>query len=325
MSSYRSTPAIVTLIALFLLTVACSTPDEQSNNAAEVDTAMDSLVTADWLKQHLDDPDLVVLDASVLIKPDGDGGFSIINGRENFETGHIPGAGFADLQGDLSDADSPIGYAVPAPEQFAAAIGARGVGDDSKVVIYDASGSMWAARVWWMLRWVGFDNAALLDGGLGAWKAAGYSLVSGPETHAAKTLTVNLRPELIVDKAEVHAAIDDESVHLIDALPANQYRGDISMYAQPGHIPTATNVPVYSLANESGQYKSLEELEALFDGDRNARTINYCGGGIAASGNAFIMHRLGFKDVAVYTASLQEWTADPDNPMVTGPAPNGTE
>ena len=315
----------VALFASLLLVIACSPPKEPTTNATEAETTMDSLVTAEWLNQHLDDPDLVILDASVMIVPSENGGYSIVNGRANFETGHIPGAGFADLQGDLSDTNSSIGYAVPAPEQFAAAMGALGVGDNSKVVIYDASGSMWAARVWWMLRWVGFDNAALLDGGLSGWKAAGYELAAGPETHAANILTVNLRPELIVDQAEVRAAIDDESVHLIDALPANQYRGDIVMYSKPGHIPTATNVPVYSLADESGHYKSQEELEAIFDGDRNERTINYCGGGIAASGNAFIMHRLGFKDVAVYTASLQEWTTDPDNPMVTGTTPNGDE
>lgn len=320
MSFYRATPALLALLALIvslMLLPACSSPDEQS--VESVGTAMDSLVTAEWLMEHLDDPDLVVLDATVMIESDGSGGFRTVNGIANFEAGHIPTAGFADLKGDLSDKDAGIGYAVPSPEQFAAAMGALGVADDTRVVLYDANSSSWAARVWWMLRWIGFDNAALLDGGLDAWTSAGYSLSTEPATRPAKTLTVNLRPELIVDKAEVRAAIDDASVNLLDALTEEHYRGDFAMYARPGHIPTASNVPVTSLADESGRYKSLDELESLFDGERDTRTITYCGGGIAASGNAFVMHRLGFKDVAVYTASLQEWAADPENPMVTGP------
>ncbi len=311
MSFCRTTLLFPALIASLLLMPALSKSDEAT---------MDSLVTVEWLAEHLDDPNLVILDCSVMIESDDDGSFRTVNGRANFEAGHIPTAGFADLMGDLSDSESPIGYAVPAPEQFAAAMGALGVSDDTRVVLYDATGSSWAARVWWMLRWIGFDDAALLDGGLDAWKSAGQPLSVDPATRAPGTLTVNLRPELIVDKEEVHAAIDSDSVNIIDALPEAHYRGDFAMYARPGHIPTATNVAITSLVDESGRYKSIDELETLFDSDRDTRTITYCGGGIAASGNAFIMHRLGFKDVAVYTASLQEWAADPENPMVVEPA-----
>ena len=318
MSLYRSTHCFLALIAPLMLLTACSNPNEQSGGAGITDTPMDSLVTAEWLQQHLDNPNLVVLDVTVMIESDGNGGFRPVNGMANYETGHIPTAGFADLMGELSDSDSALGFAVPEPEQFAAAMGALGVGDDSLVVLYDANSSSWAARVWWMLRWIGFDNAALLDGGLDAWTSAGFSLSTAAAARPTKTLTVSLRPELIVDKTEVRAAIDDDSVDIIDALTEAHYRGDFSMYARPGHIPTASNVPVTSLIDESGRYKSLEELETLFEGERDTRTITYCGGGIAASGNAFVMHRLGFKDVAVYTASLQEWAPDPENPMVTG-------
>jgi thiosulfate/3-mercaptopyruvate sulfurtransferase len=325
MSLHTNTPYLTALLASLALLSGCHphAEDIQATNADKTGNQIDSLVSVEWLMNNLEDPNLVILDASVMIESDGDGGFRTVNGRGNFEAGHIPTAGFADLKGDLVDGDADIGYAIPEPEQFAAAMGALGVGDDSKVVIYDAGGSMWAARVWWMLRWVGFDNAALLDGGQAAWTNAGYSLSTVPPTRAAKTLTVNLRPELIVDKNEVLAAIDDESVNIVDALPEAHYRGDYAMYARPGHIPTATNVSVADLADESGHYKSMDELDAMFDGDRDARTITYCGGGIAASGNAFIMHRLGFKDVALYSASLQEWSVDPELPMVTGSTPTG--
>jgi thiosulfate/3-mercaptopyruvate sulfurtransferase len=264
-----------------------------------------------------------VLDASVTVESDGNGGFRTVNGRAAYDEGHIPTAGFADLMGALADPDSPHSYAVPSPEAFAAAMGALGVGDDTRVVLYDTYGNGWAARVWWMLRWVGFDNAAILDGGLSAWTNAGYEVSKDAATESVRTLTVNLRPELIVEQEEVRAAIDDESVDLVDALPDAHYRGDFALYGRPGHIPTATNSPSNQLIDEAGRFKDEDALETMFSGDKDKRTITYCGGGIAASADAFIMTRLGYKDVAVYTSSLQEWTTDPENPMVTGPDPTG--
>jgi thiosulfate/3-mercaptopyruvate sulfurtransferase len=285
--------------------------------AALVEPLPDTLVTTEWLSEHLDDPDLVVLDCTVSVER-GEDGLVIESGRAGYETGHIPGAGFADLMGDLADADSPFQYAVPSAEQFTAAMGALGVGDDTRVVLYDASMSAWAARVWWMLRWVGFDRAAILDGGLAAWKAEGRPLSTEPVPHPSRTLTPAPRPELIADRDEVLAAIDDAGVTLIDTMPEAHYRGEMAMYARPGHIPTATNVSVMSLLDESGRYRPQEELKALFDGAADGRAITYCGGGIAASSTAFVMTRLGYTDVAVYTASLQEWAADPNNPMEVG-------
>jgi thiosulfate/3-mercaptopyruvate sulfurtransferase len=277
---------------------------------------MDTLVTTEWLSRHLDDPELVVLDCTVRTEMDNGGGFRNVSGRADYGVGHIPTAGFADLTGDLCDGNSPIEFAVPTPEQFCSAMGALGVGDDSRVVLYDASFSAWAARVWWMLRWVGFDRAALLDGGLKAWKDEDRPLSTEPARRVAKQLSAALRPELIADRDEVLAAVNDGAVCLIDTLPEVYYRGEQTLYGRPGHIPGASNTSALELLDESGHYRSHDELAAMFDGDRNARTITYCGGGIAASSNAFIMTRLGFTDVAVYTASLQEWAADPANPMV---------
>jgi len=277
---------------------------------------MDTLVTTDWLSRHLDDPDLVVLDCTVHTELDAGGGFRNMSGRADYDDGHLPSAGFADLTGDLCDRNSPIEFAVPTPEQFCSAMGELGVGDDSRVVLYDGYLSAWAARVWWMLRWVGFDQAALLDGGLKVWSAEGRPLSTEPATRSAKQLTPTPRPELIADRDEVLAAIDDSSVHLIDTLPEAYYRGEQAIYGRPGHIPGASNTSALELLDESGRYRPHDELAAMHDGDRNVRSITYCGGGIAASSNAFIMTRLGFTNIAVYTASLQEWAADSANPMV---------
>ncbi len=310
MSIHHFSRKILILIAALALTTACA----RSNSQPE--TVMDTLVTPEWLSQHLDDPDLVVLDCTVLVEPKEDGTVQILSGRDDYEGGHIPSAGFADLIDDLSDNDSPFMFAVGTPQQFCSAMGALGVGNDTRVVLYDGNNSVWAARVWWMLRWVGFDQAALLDGGLGAWTAEGRPLSTEPVNRPTKQLTPAPRPELIANRDEVFAAIDNSSISIIDALPEASYRGEMAMYGRPGHIPGASNIPAFSLLDESGNYLPQDELAVLFDGDRGSRTITYCGGGIAASSNAFIMTRLGFTDVAVYTASLQEWVADPTNPMV---------
>lgn len=318
MSSHDSTFSRLLLVAVVALMAACSPAGDQTALPGDTAAEMDTLVTAEWLKENLDDPDLVVLDCTVLIERTEDGGMRGVSGRANYEAGHIPTAGFADLTTDLADGDSPYGYAVPTPERFAAAMGALGVGNDSRVVLYDAYNSSWAARVWWMLRWVGFDRAAVLDGGLNAWKAAGGSLSTEPSPRQPGTLTPSMRPELIADKDEVLASLEQESIHLIDAMPNGHFRGEWTMYDRPGHIPGAVNVPVTSLSDDSGRFRPADELAAMFGSDLDSRTITYCGGGIAASANAFIMTRLGFTDVAVYAASLQEWAADPANPMEIG-------
>ncbi len=280
---------------------------------------IDTLVTTDWLNEHLNDPDLTVLDCTVMIEPDGEGSFRRISGRANYDAGHIPGAGFADLTGDLSDITSALMFALPTPEAFCAAMGGLGVGAESRVVLYDSRMSMWAARVWWMLRWVGFDNAALLDGGQQVWVAEDRPLSTEQPATQAKQLNLSLRPELIADEAEVLAATKSGGATcLIDSLMDDHYRGDMTMYKRPGHIPGAINASAIALLDPSGRYLSQAELEARHQGDRDARTITYCGGGIAASSTAFIMTRLGFSDVAVYAASLQEWAANPNNPMALG-------
>ena len=186
---------------------------------------MQTLVTTDWLSRHLNDTNLVVLDCAVREEADGDGGFRSVSGRTDYDRGHIPSAGFADLTDDLCDSNSPVGFAVPTPELFCSAMGKLGVGDDSHVVLYDRSLSIWAARVWWMLRWVGFDRAAILDGGLKAWTAEGRPLSTEPLTLPVKQLTPALRPELIADRDEVLAAMDDSNVHIIDTFAGGHLPG----------------------------------------------------------------------------------------------------
>jgi len=300
---------------MVVFATACSKSDSQSDTVKVSKPAMEALVSTQWLSEHLDDPDLVVLDATVLIEIGEDGSFSILSGRASYEAGHIPSAGFADLMGNLSDPERPAQFIMPTPEQFAAAMGALGVGDDSRVVLYTANNPDWAARVWWMLRWAGFDQVAMLDGGLAAWVAEDRPLSTDQVTRPAKNFTVRLRPALIADRDQVFEAIGNSDVSIVDALGDAHYRGDFTMYGRPGHIPSATSLPSSNLLDETGFYRDFDELEMMIDSNADNRVITYCGGGVAAASVAFTLHRLGYKDVAVYMGSLQEWTADPANPM----------
>lgn len=276
----------------------------------------DLLVSTEWLAERLDHPDLVVLDCTVWLRITDSGAYQAVSGRTDHETAHLPGAGFADLTGSLCDGSSTLRFALPTPQRFAAAMAELGVGDDSAVVLYDQNRSMWAARVWWMLRWVGFDRAALLDGGLQAWQAEGRPVTSGPVTRPPSELTARPRPRLVADRDEVLRSIGDGGTCLIDALPEAQYSGTSTTYPRPGHIPGAVNAPAANLVDQvTGRYLPLSDLASRFPSDRRGRVIAYCGGGIAASSDAFVLTRLGFEDVAVYTASLQEWAADPSNPL----------
>ena len=280
---------------------------------------MDTLVTADWLKQNINDSDLVILDCTVVTMPDANDprGLKNVSGRPEYELGHIPNAGFADLKIELCKSNDPVEFDLLSPEQFCASMSELGVGDNSHVVLYDANYTGWAARVWWMLRWIGFDNAAILDGGLSAWTSAGNELSLEPVSRTAQQLTPKPRPELIAQHDEVLNSIDNEAVNLIDTLPEEFYRGEMSIYPRPGHIPGAVNINGLSLLDKRGHLLKEDELASMHAFDHNARIITYCGGGIVASTDAFVLTRLGFNNVAVYMASLEEWTADPSNPMET--------
>lgn len=316
MSLHHCKYRIFILIAAMTLVAADGMAGSQP--AADAERALDTLVTAEWLSRHLEDPDLVVLDCTVHVEMEAGGGFRNESGRADYEKGHIPTAGFADLLGDLRDTDSSLSYALPTPQRFCAAMGALGVGDDSRVVLYDGYGSVWAARVWWMLRWVGFDRAAVLDGGLKAWTAEERPLSTEPVEPQEKRLACHPRPELIADRDEVFAGIEADDVVLVDTMPAPHFTGAMALYDRPGHIPGARNISAMALLDEAGRYRPTAELAAMCDFDRGARVVTYCGSGIAASSAALVLTRLGFTDVAVYIASLQEWAADPELPLVAG-------
>jgi thiosulfate/3-mercaptopyruvate sulfurtransferase len=282
------------------------------------------LVETAWLADHLDDPGLRVLECTVDLHPAPElpGGFRVESGRTRWAAGHIPGAGFVDLHEELSDRTSPLRFMMPPAAQFAEALSRHGVGDGVRVVLYDRFVNMWAARLWWMLRAFGFDQAAVLNGGWKKWTGEGRAGTTDPGERPARHFVARPRPELIADKAAVLAGIGDGATCVLNALTEEQHRGGGVNYGRPGRIRQSVNVPARDLVDpETHAYLPADALRRKFEtvGALTAsRVITYCGGGIAASSDAFALALLGRENVAVYDASLSEWARDPALPMEQG-------
>lgn len=278
---------------------------------------MKDLVSVEWLAKNLNREDIVILDCSVEMVTDDSGKTSYRSGQFLYESGHVPFARHADLIGALSDSDSAMLCATPEPKEFRNKIAALGVGDNTTVVLYDRSFTAWAARLWWMLRWIGFDNAVILNGGLDAWISENHELSTQPIVCRPAVLSLATRPAVVAGKDSILASVDDGSVRLIDTLGPDSFNGVVCPYGRAGHIPGATNAFSLDMFDESGKFLAPDLLGKMFVDNKDVPTITYCGAGILASATAFVLVQLGREDVSVYFASLQEWAADPTNPMVT--------
>jgi len=280
------------------------------------------LVSTQELAARLQEPDLRIFDCTQRLVPDPDLYVKAEPCQAEFDLGHIPGAGYLDLKGELSDPQSRWRYAMPPAADVAAAFGRRGVGDGAKVVLYDQGGMMWATRIWWMLRAIGFDDAAVLDGGLPAWKADGLALSTDPCTYAeAPAPAVKERSGLLVGKEAVLAALDARATKVVNALTAEQHAGGGITYGRPGRISGTVGVAARELTDaETGRLLPASQLKAKFTDagvDPETPVLCYCGGGIAATLDAFVLTLMGAESVSVYDNSLQEWALDPSLPMET--------
>lgn len=258
--------------------------------------------------------DLRVFDCSVVLRQSDDGPFEVDSGLAAFAEGHIPSSAFIDQVAELSDPSSDLRFMALSPDALAEAFAARGIGNGTRVVLYDRSFNMWATRVWWLLRSIGFDDAVVLDGGWKAWTTDGRAASTDPAPdYPAAELTANPRPGTIVGRAEVEAAIADDNVCLVNALSPQVHDGTDDGYGRPGHIPSSRNVFAVSLVDpETHRFRPLEELRAVFDdaGVAGDRIVTWCGGGIAATSDAFTLLRLGHTDLGIYDGSLSEWVAE---------------
>ncbi len=281
------------------------------------------LKSTDWLESHLSDADLRVYDCTSFLVPDPVSTYRVESGCANWARGHIPGANYIALQDDLSDPASGLRFTMPPAAQVAARMAALGVSDRSTVVLYSTSHYMWASRVWWMLREIGFEGAYLLDGGFAKWVGEGRRVATDSRPYPPGNLAARPRHALFVDRSEVLAAIGDPDVVLVNALPPGQYRGDPDAPHQgrPGHIRSSINLPAMSLLAAAGTLRERAEIEELFRDrgiGRDKKVICYCGGGVSATCVALALIVCGYDRVVVYDGSLNEWASDPSLPMELG-------
>ena len=278
---------------------------------------MDLLVSTDWLAAEMGKTDLRIIDATMFLPAHGR------NARTEFEAAHIPGAVFFDIE-EVSDTSNPLPTMLPPAEKFASRCQALGLGDGSRIVVYDNSPLKSAARVWWMLNLFGAHEVAILDGGFAKWQAEGRAVESGKPIVRHRHFTVWADRKLVRDMGQMTDNLRSKAEQVVDARSAARFTGaeaDPRPGVRPGHIPGSSNIPYSALFNEDGTFKNKAEIKALFDAagiDLGKPLVATCGSGITAPVLAFGAAQLGKGDVAVYDGSWSEWGANPHTPVVTG-------
>jgi thiosulfate/3-mercaptopyruvate sulfurtransferase len=290
--------ALLAMVAVWLLSACAS-------GSAPAYAHPEALASTEWLSEHLDDPDVRILDGRAMWGP----------GEAAYQEGHIPGAVYVDVLNDLSDPDGAVPALIPPPAAFEALMERLGVDNDTTVVVYDDEGGAWMARLWWALRYYGHEDVKLLNGGLTSWTLAGLPLEEGSNVPAPVSFAAHANPELLATLDDVQQAIADPGVAVIDARSTVEYRS--------GHVPTAVNVPApANLDPASHQLLPADDLELLWSGaglDPAQPAITSCGGGYYAALDLFALSQLGNEQASLYDGSWLEWESDADLPVETGP------
>ena len=277
---------------------------------------MDSLVSTQWLADHLGEPDLTIVDSSWHMPATGR------SGRDEYLGAHIPGARFLDIEA-VSDAANPAPHMLPSAADFGRAMEASGIGSGGRIVVYDNSPLRTAARGWFTLRHFGAANVAILDGGLQKWKADGRPVESGEPAPRGASFDAAERPQGVVTKQQILGGL---GLPLLDARGKPRFEGtepEPRPGMASGHIPGAHNLPYAAVYNEDGTFRSREELERLFataETDPTQPFVASCGSGVTAAALIFAAHLLGNDAARLYDGSWSEWGADPATPKALGPA-----
>lgn len=276
------------------------------------------LVETAWLAEHIESPDIVVVDGTWYLPNDPRDPY-----QEHLEA-RIPGAVFFDID-DICDKSSDLPHMLPGPEQFSSQMRKLGIGDGMRIVVYDSQGFFSAPRVWWTFRAMGADDVAVLNGGLAKWVAEGRPVDDGvPAPRGARHFTARRNAEFIREKDEILANLSDKSEQVLDARAADRFRGEAPEPREglrAGHIPGSLNLPYSQLLKSDGTFKPANELHDLFEKagvDLSRPVATTCGSGVTASILSLALAIMGHRHTAVYDGSWTEWGADDALPIETG-------
>lgn len=277
-----------------------------------------TLVDTATLAAHLDDPHWVVVDCRfILTDPDA--------GRRSYAVGHIPGARYAHLDADLAGPITATSgrHPLPDPDTLARKLGAWGIGNDTQVVVYDDSFGSIAARLWWLLRWLGHEQVALLDGGIPKWRREGRAITDQVVTVTPTRFVPRVNDALRVDAAVVERIGTQPGSRLIDVRAEERFSGEREMLDRvAGHVPGARNVPFDDNLDNPGTYLAPETLRALYadvlGNAAPADTVVMCGSGVTACHTLLALEHAGLSGARLYAGSWSEWIRDPARPVATG-------
>jgi thiosulfate/3-mercaptopyruvate sulfurtransferase len=277
-----------------------------------------TLIDPATLAAHLDDPNWVVVDTRFDLTDPG-------RGAQQYAQAHIPGARYADLDRDLSGEKTGTNgrHPLPTADQMRARFAALGIAPGSQVVAYDADSGMYAARLWWMLRFMGHDAVAVLDGGLARWQREGHPVRGGAERWSASDFRGEPRDEWRLDVTAVERGLAEPGRVLVDARAENRYRGeDETLDKVAGHIPGARNFFFQHNLTGDKTFKSADELRSAWQsllGETQPReVVMYCGSGVTACHNLLALEHAGLPGARIFPGSWSEWSADPARPIETG-------
>jgi len=271
------------------------------------------IVSADWLHQHLGEPDIRIVDASWGLPA---AGFDALG---HFEAVHIPGSVFFD-QDEIVDKASRLPHTIPPAQEFAAHVGALGISEKHKIIVYEKVSHFAAPRVWWLFRLMGADKVSVLDGGLQAWQEKGYAVTNAPTPVRPAVFTPDYHASSVVNLAEMREIVAKGEVQIADARGAGRFSGhepEPRPGMRAGHMPGARNVPYPQLMQE-GILKSLPQLRQAFEAagiNVDKPVVTSCGSGVTAAILTLGLQALGNKDVRLYDGSWSEWGGLPDTPI----------
>ena len=275
-----------------------------------------AIVSTEWLSKNINDPDLVILDGTYHLPT------ANRNASQEFSSKHIQGAFFFDID-DIADADNTLPHMLPSDKVFSEKVGALGINNKKRVIVYDVYGVQSAARTWWMFRFFGHDNVAVLDGGLPKWTKDGHEVSSSPVSYSSTTFECNRRPDLVRNLGDIKNIIKEDNEQIVDARSLGRFNGtepEPRAGMRSGHMPGAISLPFTAFLDPDDKtYLSADKINQVVNSlniDLNKPITTTCGSGVTACALSLGLFLIGKTDVAVYDGSWSEWGALADTPIV---------